>query len=142
MQYQSDTLTEITEVASLSLYFDPSLLALCWRGVGKVCCSSTGTLDAALPHVITQLCQAIVTLTKQSTVEEDPLLEKRLKSGRFLCSLMLRLVSRFPMSFEECGQQLVEMLLATHQCIHATSNVTLRSKLESSLLLLVSCLIR
>lgn len=51
---------------------------------------------------------------------------------------MLRLVSRFPLSFEECGQQLVEMLLATHQDIHATSNITLRSKLESSLLLLVS----
>ena len=149
-------LTEITAVASLSLYFDPSLLALCWRGVGKVCCSSlatasstgtmdtgtmdTGTMDTALSHVITELCQAIMTLTGQSTAEQDPLLEKRLKSGRFLCSLMLRLVSRYPAVSEECSKQLVDMLLSTHQTIRTVVKMPLRSKLESSLLLLVSCL--
>lgn len=134
-------LIEITAVASLALYFDPSLLALCWRGVGKVCCSNQaniGSIDAAISHVIVELCQAIVVLSDQSTTEEDSLLEKRLKSGRFLCSLLLRLVSRFPALSEDCSNQLVDMLLSTHQTIYTVMNKPLRSKLESSLLLLVS----
>lgn len=134
-------LTEITAVASSSLYFDPSLLALCWRGVGKVTFSAAVNLDTVLPHVTTQLCQAIVTIARQCVVEEDPLLEKRLKSGRFLCSLMLRLVAQFPASFDECNGELVDMLLCTHQAIHTVDNVTLHSKLESSFLLLVSELV-
>lgn len=137
-------LTEITAVAALSLYFDPSLLALCWCSVGKLSCGSSTSLgsatspDAVLPHVISELCGALVAITKQSTLEGDPLLEKRLKSSRLLCSVLVRLLSRFPGLEEECGKLVVDMLLATHQATHAVSNATLRSKLESSLLLLVS----
>jgi hypothetical protein len=148
VQPELDTLLiEVTAVASLSLYFDPSLLALCWRGLGKVCCSnvatasSTGALEASLPFVIAQLCQAIVTVARQSSVDADALLEKRLKSGRLLCSLVLRLVSLFPVAFEDCSKQLVDMLLSIHQTIHATSNTILRRKIEASLLLVVGHLL-
>lgn len=145
VQCESSTLlTEIIEIASLSLYFDPSLLAMCWRGVGKVSYSSMGSLgsgvalSAVLPDIIRQLCLAIATVTEQSAVEGDPLLEKRLKSGRLLCSLILRLESQFPTSFEDCSREVMDMLLSTQQVIHATENAALRFKLESSLLLLVS----
>lgn len=78
-----ELLTKILKVASLSLYFDPSLLAMCWRGVGKVCCSKIGSVGTAttgtlgtgtfgtgtnLADVVRQLCLAIVTVTKQSAV--------------------------------------------------------------------------
>lgn len=140
---QLDTfLKELTAVASLSLYFDPSLLALCWRSVGKLVCVSGSqrtplSLETVIPELIEQLCVAIVTSTKQSVMEGDPLLVKRLKSGRFLGSLLLRLLSHFSVAVAESGKVIVDMLLSIHQTVHAVENVALRSKLESNLLLLV-----
>lgn len=140
-------LTEITEVAALSLYFDPSLLAMCWRGVGKVSGSlasgnilppgTEDTLSAVISGVTRELCLAIVTVTEQCAREGDPLLEKRLKSGRLLCSLMLRLVSQFPSICDDCSMVVIDMLLSIQQVIHGIQDEALRCKLESSLLLLV-----
>ena len=123
-------------MASLSLHFDPSLLALCWRSVSKLssCCLDS---FAVLPHIITELCGAIMAVAKQSAMLVDSLIEKRLKSGRFLCSLLLRYFSAFPEVAETCGRVTVDMLLSVHQTIHSVNDVSLRSKLESSFLLLV-----
>ena len=131
-------LREILAVASLSLYFDPSLLALCWRSVGKISCGNSPHLDDILPHIITELCETLVVITKQSAVEGDPLLEKQLKSGRFLSSLMLRFLSQAPVALELCGKVAMDMLLSTHQAIHAVDDAALRYKLEANLLLVVS----
>lgn len=124
-------------MASLSLYFDPSLLALCWRGVGKLACSSA-SISKVVPHVVEELCGTIIAITKQSGGEGDLLLEKRLKSGRFLGSLLLRLLSHFPVVVEECGKVTVDMLLSTYQEVHVLESTIMRSKLESSILLVVS----
>lgn len=133
-------LTEIMEVASLSLHFDPSLLSLCWRSVGKLSCGSVASvnLDSLMPGVIGQLCVDLEALTQQQgVVDLDPLLEKKLRSGRFLSSILMRLLFQFPVAILECSKVIAHLLLTTHQHVHAVRNVALHSRLESNLLLLV-----
>ena len=132
-------LLEVASVASVSLHFDPSLLVLCWRSVGKLACGSDAArLDVDLLHIVEQLCVAIEVTTQQSVVKGDPLLDKRLKSGRFLGSLLLRVLEQHPAITHDCCQDVLRMLLCIHQAIYGVSSSELRSKLESNFLCLVS----
>lgn len=133
-------LKEIMEVAALSLYFDPSVLAVCWRSVGRVVCgrkedgeSTAARKEEIIPHVIKQLCLAIDATCRQSLIEAGPLLEKRLKSGQFLCSLLLRLMSEFPKCVS--ADVLLQLLLSTQQTLQTVPNTALRTRLVPSLLL-------
>lgn len=131
-------LGQVTEVASLSLHFDPSLLVFCWRSIGRLVCGASAS-PSILP-IIQQLSLAITVTASQSTKPGDPLLEKRLKSGRFLCSLLVRLLTHFPKAVTECAGITMDLLLSTHQAINAVQNddTTPFSSLEANLLLLVS----
>lgn len=134
-------------MASLSVYFDPSLLVLCWRSIGKLACeggnrtAKSANLDSTILHVLEQLCVAIQITTQQSVVEGDPLLDKRLKSGRYLCSLLLRLLSYYPGAVMESAKVTLNLLLSTHQTVLAVNSEELRSRLEFNLILLVGCFI-
>ena len=93
--------------------------------------------EEVIPYITEQLCLAIDTTCKQSLQEADPLVEKRLRSGRFLCSLLLRLLSEFPVCVSACVRVLHQLLLSTHANVHSVDNTSLQKKLESAFLLLV-----
>lgn len=134
-------LREITAIASLSVTFDPSLVVLCWRNIGKLACQSrtaeSANLDAVIVHIIEQLCEAIEVTIQQSVIEGDPLLDKRLKSCRYLSSLLLQLLSSYPTAAEESEKVTFDLLVSTHQTVFAVRSKELRSRLESNLMLLV-----
>ncbi len=116
------------------------MLALCWRSVGRVVCGGGEAAERVevMSHIVEQLCLAIDTTCKQSLLETDPLLDKRLRSGRFLCSLLLRVLSEFAVCVSGCGGALLQLLLSTHQAVYTVESVAFRSRLESAFLLLVS----
>ena len=129
-------LIKITEVASLSLDFDPSLVVLCWRSIGRLMCVSSDHFSTKY-QVLEQLSLAIVTTIQQSSMQDDPLMEKRLKCGRFLCSLLIRLLQENPNLVTECVNMAVDLLLTTHQSVYKVENVILQANLEANLMLLV-----
>ena len=143
-RYQLDALLdELVAVATLSMHFDPSLLVMCWRGIGKLACGHVNSEDVSeqwdslIVRVVQQLCAAIIVTTQQSVTEEDYLLERRLKCGRYLNSLLLQLLSCYPVITALCCEVTFDLLLSTHQLVFTVSGEELRDRLESNLLILV-----
>ncbi len=127
------------DIASLSLNFDPSLVVFCWRSIGKLLCSNTQICHSLIRLGVEQLSVALTTTIHQSTLQTDLLLEKRVKSLKFLTSLLFRLTNQFPDEIAKCADIMVDLLLSSHQIVYALRDRGgLVTSLEPILLLLVT----
>ena len=132
----------------MSLHFDPAVLVLCWRTIGKLVISGSSPAPLAMEadvltvnavkFLLQELCTTMVTVTKQCVAKEDRMLEKRLKCGRFLTSLLVRLLGHNPESAIAGVPDLHNLLLSTHQLVYSEQSESLRIQLQNNLLLLVS----
>jgi len=96
----------LVQIGSVSLHFDPAVLVLCWRTIGKLI---TGGLPPALTatalnslqgdvlsHVVQELCATIATVSsRQYHLEEDNMAMKREKCVKFLTSLLVRVLGQY-----------------------------------------------
>ena len=149
--HRPDLLLQVAEVATVSLFFDPTVATTCWRAIRNMAVTNSSTLPSypdppsdslpvsALRPLIDPLCVAMVTIIKQSLGPDSVLLGKRLKLGRFLASLLLQLLARYPGLADMVVVGMVELLLSAHQLVYQVrqQELALRTKLEDNLLILV-----
>ena len=91
-------LSALTKVTTVALNFDPSMLVLCWKALGKLLCKVKGQFPNHITLIIKELCVAMDTKTTEcleyAPVNYDdvnPVFQKLLRVCRFLGTMLLKL---------------------------------------------------
>ena len=96
----AEGLSLLVGIGSVSLHFDPAVLVLCWRTIGKL---ATGELQSlflsndqqdVVSLLVQELSLTIATVSQQCQWEEDNMIVKKEKCVRFLASLLVRLLGQ------------------------------------------------
>lgn len=143
----------LVKIGMTSLHFDPAVLVLCWRTIGKLLISGSSVAPivmanlvlptAIIQHLVQELCITMTTVVKQCVVGDDVMFEKRLKCERFLTSLLLRLLGQYPEVVSGCVSEIQVLLLSSHKLVYSRTSDHVREHLLNNLVLMVrNCNIR
>jgi len=129
---------QLQSVCRVVLNFDPSMVVLVWRGMGRLVCRVKEELPEgwSIQPIIAELCVAIETKCAEcvqcaptaANEASSPVFSKLLRVCRFMGTLTVKLAQEFQQSSFQFAELMFNMLLSTHSRIPPTLGVRPVSK--------------